>query len=278
MLVTPRPGVAAEALLAALRSAAMEAENTRRAPATAVDEFNAYQRWSNSEVRRLGNLVHAGDLDLLVTTPRYWILQALDPMSHGNLSGFVELELDERIRDLAAARDELAFSIDYWTNRPGVLAFVDTNVYLHHDVYFDEIDWRSALHVAQSEPVRLLVPLVVVDELDRSKRSPSSKKVSRTNNEEVRTRARITLRRLDALFSNGSQTRAVVSLEPHEVTLELLLDDPRHVRLSDADAELIDRAQALRTLVGRDVHVVTNDTGMALRTGPAGLRAQRLPD
>ncbi len=53
-------------------------------------------------------------------------------------------------------------------------------------------------------------------------------------------------------------------------------DPPGHVRLPHADDEIVDRLAAVRALAGRQVTLVTYDTGMAFRAGLAGLEARLL--
>jgi len=246
-----------------------------------MDRFNAYQRWANDEARRLGRLIRPADMDLLITTPRYWTLQALDPTTHGSLATFIDLELDERLRVISGMCEALQQELARWEARRGLLAVPDTNVFLHHDEYFDAIAWTKLLP-ARAEDVHLVIPLLVIDELDNQKRTSRGKKVSDSNPEEVRTRARVTLRKLDELFPN---TDWQVTLKPSAfpasgaVTAELMLDEPRHVRLDRPDDELVDQARALQDLCGRTVHLVTFDGGPAFRGRAAGLAVVHLrPD
>ena len=61
-----------------------------------------------------------------------------------------------------------------------------------------------------------------------------------------------------------------------EVTLEFLLDPPGHHRLSIADDEIVDRALAVKHSSGRDVTVMTYDTGHATRARVAHLEVEKL--
>jgi hypothetical protein len=56
----------------------------------------------------------------------------------------------------------------------------------------------------------------------------------------------------------------------------MLFDPPGHVRLPIADDEIVDRALAVRALAGREVTLLTFDTGMSMRARQAGLRAEKL--
>lgn len=120
----------------------------------------------------------------------------------------------------------------------------------------------SAMHV--------LVPMLVVDELDGLKRHSATK-----------TRARLALKMLDQVFKRVSQDNTMGllrqggdapnadgSLGLGPITMELLFDPPDHERLPDNDAEIVDRALAVQTLAGRPVTMATSIAGY-LRNPPA---------
>src|SRR5437899_952930 len=230
MLVRPLPGVTGALLLDALRLTENSLENVRGSGGSAIERFNAYQKWANEEARRLGRLLRPADLDSLVTTPRYWTLQALDPVAHGSLAAFINLELDERLRVVSGTREELERELVRWQSARGLVVVPDSHVLLHHDEYFDAIEWTTVVP-ARAEDVNVVIPLLVIDELDDQKRGNRNNKVSDHNPERARTRARVTLRKLDELFTN---TDWRVTLKPSAfpergaITLELLFDGPDH--------------------------------------------------
>lgn len=61
-----------------------------------------------------------------------------------------------------------------------------------------------------------------------------------------------------------------------EVNLEIVLDQPGHVRLPIADDEIIDRAVAIQALAARDVRLLTCDTGQHTRGRAAGLTVTKV--
>ncbi|MEA2901508.1 MAG: hypothetical protein QOH36_1395 [Actinomycetota bacterium] len=268
MTVVPLPGVDAAQLLGALQQEATHIANLRSTVGAGVDRFNAYLRWSNDAFSRLRLMLPGRELDRLITTPRYWTLQAMDPSSRlQTLAGFVDLEITERLREFESESDRLSAEIARWNSRPGRLVIADTNVFLHSEEYFDELPWAQV--VGGSMGVHLIIPMLIIDELDRAKRTQGGKKVSDSNHESVRTRARVTLRRIDQTLRPG---RAAM-LQQGAVSAEVLLDEPGRARLSDADDELVDQAVALHQLIGRDVYIVTSDVGMKYRAEGAGLHA-----
>jgi len=60
--------------------------------------------------------------------------------------------------------------------------------------------------------------------------------------------------------------------------MELLMDPRGHTAIPDADSEIIDRALALQTMVGRKVSIVTTDGNMQFGAHVAGPGAILLPD
>jgi PIN domain len=270
VIVRPRPTVTSEALLRAVDEALSRLSQTRGSGNSAFERLNFYLGWVHDQVRQFSLMVRREDLDYLILTRRYWSLQALDPAAHApTLNDLLNLEYDERQRDLEDVRNSLRQEIARWQSRSGFLVLPDTNVYLHHLNIFDQVEW-GAVAQARAENVHVLIPLLVIDELDNNKRS---------NKPEVRERARATLRRLDELFP---QPGASAVLQPSdfprhgEIRAEILTDDAHHERLPRADDELVDLALATQALAGRIVRLVTFDKGMAVRGRTAGLTVDRL--
>ena len=120
------------------------------------------------------------------------------------------------------------------------------------------------------------MPMVIVDELDRLKE---------TKDKSVRWRAGYTVAVLDRLFADGTGRARLRpgdvapgpdDLTRSEVTIELVVDPPGHVRLADSDDEIIDRALAIEPLADRKVTLLTYDTGQSMRARNAGLQAVKL--
>jgi len=149
--------------------------------------------------------------------------------------------------------------------RPGRVVVPDTNVFLHHPSCFHETDWAQL--VGTADAVRIVMPLVIVDELDRKKFD---------GKDAVRTRARTTLRAIDDLVSDPRETTSVSLGSGKAFLFEMLLDPIGHVRLPNADDEIIDRVAAVSQLLDRPPLIVTYDTGAALRASVAGLPRLKL--
>lgn len=277
MLVNPPPGVNREALSAALREVHTGVINARGAGGTAVDRYNAYIRWVGEAVRMLRRQVSAADLDRLVLTRRYWLLQSLLADVTGPIGDLVETELEERVSAFDEAQRALDDQIRRWS-RPGVFVVVDTSVYITDPKKLDEIDLAQLLSVREV-PIHLLVPIIVVDELDGLKRSGNSR---------ARWRAGYTLAVFDRVFAgaaNSARLRPedfsalnVGGMPRGEITIELVFDPSRHVRLPINDDEIIDRTLAIQALAGRQVMLLTYDTGQSTRARAAGLQVVKLTE
>jgi hypothetical protein len=179
VLVAPRPGVNRENLLKTLQSVCTDVYNLRDgggAARNAYERLLAYVEWTSAAVRMLGNQVSDGDLDRLVLTERYQLLAGLagtmtsteQPVQRV-VNGLVSLELDERVADFEAAIKALQSQIARWSVY-GHYVVPDTSFYVHHKDKLEQVDFGPLIDVWQSE-VTVLVPIVIVDELDRLKES-----------------------------------------------------------------------------------------------------------
>lgn len=119
-----------------------------------------------------------------------------------------------------------------------------------------------------------MIPMAVVRELDKSKRAQPGKKVSDTNPETVRTRARVTSKRIRERFEYIHDVKDL----GHRCTVEMLLDPRGHKHQDDADSEIIDRAVVLRESTGKQVYILTGDGTMQFMAGVAELKVIALAD
>lgn len=127
-------------------------------------------------------------------------------------------------------------------------------------------------------PVHIVLPILVLDELDDLKESTK---------QHTRYRARETLKWLAQRLRSSQTTRIREGLAREiegnreirgDVFLDVLLDDPGHQRLPIADDEIVDRAAVIASLSGRDATLITNDTSQAYRARIAGLQVSMVVD
>ena len=152
---------------------------------------------------------------------------------------------------------------------PALAIFPDTNIPLHYQRY-DQVDWCA---VAQADDVLILIPPVLIRELNKHKDNPAQ---SRT----IRRRAASTLSYLDTLFQNTSEETLRPGVRIATIPFEPGIDFPSH-QLSQQieDDHLL--ASAIEYCIenpGAEVAIVTNDIGLRLKAGPHNLRCLRLPD
>lgn len=265
MKVRPLPTSTGERTAEVLREAANAFTNVRGAGHTGFDLYNAYMRAAADQVKALGYVLPAADLERLVTTPRYWMLHNIDPAGKTPvLPWLLSLELDEKIAALESAARSVAEEIQGYSGIDVVLV-PDTNVLLHHAQSVKNTNWSELA----GGPNRTLVavPILVVDELDRAKLNNG--KIASTG-EQVRTRAGRTLATFEAWFQ--PEPTHTLTAEPY-VEVALVLGDLDRPRLPDSDAEIIDTAVSIRNLSGARTVIVSLDLGMRLRARVAGLEA-----
>jgi rRNA-processing protein FCF1 len=287
MMITPRPGTSLDNLVTSMQSVHSEAFNLRSGGGarSAYQRLLAYLEWAGRSGRMLHNQISESDLAALVLTKRYEILLA----SFGGMASderevqrvvndLVSQELDLRVTDLDEAIKTLQSERVRWS-RVGDLVLPDSNFYIHHAVKLEEADIVAAAGLGGTN-AHVLVPMVIIDELDGLKRQ---------SKQPARWRAGYTVAVLDRVFRDVGRGIRVGQLrgdnttisQGHvtglgEVTMELLLDPPGHVRLPINDDEIVDRAVAVQTLAGQNVTLLTYDTGMATRARNAGLRVVKL--
>lgn len=274
VLVRPYPGANKTNVLNALQEIQSKAANTRTRPPNGLmnTRHHQYLTWANEAAQRLRNQISDADIERLIFTRRYWLVLSSPPEPH--LVDMINMELDERATALKEARDALEAQYVRWSG-DAVFVVPDTSVFIEHPDKLEDIDLAAELGV-DAQSLLLLVPIIVIDELDGLKRS---------KDRYLRWRAAYSLAYLDRLLPDPThitQMRAAgpspkdAGVQRGETYVELIFDPPGHERLPIADDEIVDRALAIRDLAGREVTVVTYDSGQATRARRAGLRVCRL--
>jgi rRNA-processing protein FCF1 len=232
--------------------------------------------------RQLSSVVTASDVDRLVLNAGHSRVIASFPLvgQHGAVLAINELisfEYDQRIAQFNAVKEDLA-KLTYWT-QGGQLVVFDTNIYMHAAFKLRDIPFAKVLGSARD--VHLILPMIVIDELDQLKQH---------HDKQRRWRAMYTLGVIDDVIKDPLQPGALLDsgllLPPpwekgppvQRVTMQVVLDPAGHVRLPIADDEIVDRAQAVQSLAGRPVSLVTSDTGMKNRVRAAGLNLIEIKD
>jgi hypothetical protein len=245
----------------------------------AHDRLTAYVEWTTTAMQQLGNQISSADLDRLVLTPGYGRLLSavgrltgLDAATQRVLNGMVSLELAQRTEEFGAACDTLESQIQSWSGQTAAFVVPDTSVYIESPDKLEDLDFAPLIDLDWSAtPIRVLVPIVVVDELDGLKK---------IKDPHVRWRAGHTLGLLDQVFAKNTGPATLRAADTARsrgyIRMEMVFDPPGHVRLPINDDEIVDRVLAIQPLVGRPVTLVTFDTGQSTRARAAGLTVTKL--
>lgn len=260
--VSPKAGATAESIRLVLRDQRTAIGNLAGVGSgkTVNGLVNDYLRSANNAALALAAVVSRSDVERLILTPRYWALCGADASAKANMS-LISLEIHERTRAFSEIEDSLQRFTARWNREQcGHLIVADTCIYLHCGQPFEELPWRNYPE-SEVQVATLVVPLVVVDELDKAKLGNQS------------AAARATIRTMESRFSGSA---LLATLSDPGTSARLLLEPPAHVRTANADAEIVRRAADLAALSGLALTVVTYDYGMALRANAAGLHARWL--
>lgn len=235
--------------------------NTRAGGPQPWDRRDQWLRWWSEADGQLRNLFTDGDLaaSLYVSAEkiRDVNLGALPYVLMNRETDFWEKRLGQVIGELEALKP--------FIERPGLIVVPDTSAFLE-GVYFTDLDWQSLIGAGAREPVRLVVPVLVIEELDEKKRGK----------DRVQDRAKSVLRRLWELTGgDAKQAAAIPGSRP--VTVEVLADDSWHVRRPVNDNEMIERAITAGELIGRGPVLAAGDYSMLYQASAAGLKTAFVP-
>lgn len=259
-----------------------EAETTWSNALSADAFWPVYTKAVHDTYPRLKRVFADQDIGAALRSPAYWNLMALGngPASKIGTDAFqkiannqflmgltkaIKTEIEDQVKALAQVRDELR-SLQELVSRPGLPVVYDTNV-LNHWQQPSDIKWREILKSQgeTADQIRLVVPLRVLDELDRQKYGQG----------ELARKAGAAVRYLERVLADAQEGRPV-ELRPG-ATLEVWVDTDD--RGGDADLSILRCAADLDNLhPATGARVLTNDFGMRLRAQQMGLKVMRLPE
>ena len=265
-------------LAGALREAA--ADGTNQLSGMPADIVNGYLTWVSNHVRMLQTKVSPSDLDGLLTSPRYWATLA-NPIPVPSTVSAVTEEILYRVRLMTDAATALTEAAQAWRPVDGEytnLVVVDTNFWIEQEASFDGIDWHEIIRgadgpstPAMQDELRLVVPMVVIDELDSlSHRSNLRPKVIGATRWLYKHLGVAPM--LPSTLSAATDARGVV-------TAQLVFEPRAHTRLPNNDDEIVETATRLREFLGhppRQVFFLTYDAGAAFRAKHSGVMPRLL--
>ncbi|MFH9016117.1 PIN domain-containing protein [Streptomyces sp. NPDC017943] len=179
-------------------------------------------------------------------------------------TALINTELQEVRTYFMELANELRQTQGRFTRHAVRTVVLDTNDLLHY-MRFDKIPWQRLFGRGTS----VMIPHVVIDEID--------KKSYDTHDTGVRKRAR-------GVFALLEQILAQIEADGHAVVnedtvVDVLLDEPGHVRLTNNDDEIVARACYLQQAIApAPVTVITGDNGMRARALSWGLKARVLDE
>jgi hypothetical protein len=290
MLVTCVPGTRGVAVWETMRQVSSELQNLSSGPPGGANDAAAlaqawvvaYLEWASNTARMLRFMISSGDIDRLVLTKRYeLILSTIGSVGRDGLqrviNGLVATEIDHRVAALNSVIASLDARLRMWerTWEPfGAFVAVDSSFILNHPQKLDEADFAELLDVREA-PIHVMVPMVVVDELDRLKEV--------RNNDHVRWRSGQALAVLEdrsqrqvegpvLLREADSSALGHGGIPRGQVTIEIVPDPPEHVPLAVDDEEIVQRVKSWEPLTPNGkITFMTYDTGQAHRARLAGL-------
>ena len=250
----------------------------------AQDVFRAYADAVHETYQALAKAFAAPDLAGGLRSTAYWNLLPIGAARAGT-GGFtteriiadsqhrarraenqaLSTEIKNQLRALEQAHAELQALTDL-AARPGLPVVYDTNM-LNHWAQPGDIRWREVLRTSRESAVlaRLVIPLRVIDELDRQKYGQG----------DLARKAATAIRYLERVLRDGKPGQPVRLRDDATLEVWAEADD----RSGDADLSILRCAADLDNLhPDSGARVLTGDTGMRLRAWQMGLKTLQLPE
>jgi hypothetical protein len=233
---------------------------------SAADRKDSFLRWcDNWATPQLGN--HFPDTEEIFTAieETFRRLALAPPMSEYELNTMLTRDWqiwDRRLERLGVELERRRAFL----GRPGRLVVLDTSA-LMEGVLFIGYDWHALDAGLAAGAVRLIVPILVIEELDGLKR---------TRDRQQKADAKEVLRAMWALHGTMPTVPAALP-QAADVTVEVYLDGDWHERRDNNDGEIIDQALALQELTGQRVILATCDYNQRYRAAASGVITALMP-
>jgi hypothetical protein len=217
---------------------------------------DCYLDWLDAAETQLLELTYdTGAVVGLLQTARYWEIRRLVPSDAARPVQMIDAEIQYQKDALNRLRIDIEMRLAR-AKGAALVTVIDTNTLLHYEPPAS-ISWPVILGLS---PVRLVIPLRVIEEVDAKKYSPSRR---------LRDRARSVLPHIaDRVGLWGDSVPLADG-----VTLEVLVEPGPRERPADADEEILDTCRELWDFSGRPeggITLITNDVAMRLRAQAIG--------
>jgi len=262
-----RPSAKLDEAIALLRTLATNCYNDAQPVGMSLpaEKRDAYVRWATGTEGRLRAILSIRDAAAFFGSPRHRDICSMTPGSQ--LLPMINAEIDalsDRFETLANELDSARRLFE----RAGTCLVPDTSFYIEHGEKIEHVDFHALAQVPG--PVRVLIPMIVVDELDGLKRGASSK---------ARWRAGYSVAVIDRVIVDPPRP-GILNPKKHmpprgEVTFQIVFDSRGHQRMPINDDEIVDRCLVCQPFAG-NLTVITYDTGQSTRARAAGLKVNKL--
>jgi rRNA-processing protein FCF1 len=221
-----------------------------------------YTDWTVQVAKKIREIVDDPMIAARLRSETYFVIIASSTADPRTIA-MLNVELQELSSYFMECANELRVEKERFRNHVGRSLVLDTNSFLHYQ-RFDKIPW-----IADYGPdARLVIPHVVVDEMDTKSYSEGDK---------IRRRARAVYRVLEGYMDEIDRSKFAAL--PDGTILEILADDPGHPRLPNNDDEIVARASFLQQAIApHKVTVISRDLGMRTRARTRQLEAEKLKD
>ncbi len=244
----------------------MELQNAQVQGNSAAERQNAFLTWCDNWARpQLGNHFPRTEGIFSELDSSYDRIAFAPQMTERMLNGLLNREFKTWDARLDSVLAELGV-LGVFQGRPGKLTVLDTSAFMEGPL-FTTFAWHDLEGMAADAPVRLVVPALVIEELDELKRHRDTRQ---------KTKARQVLATLWDLHRPKPTEPTPLPGQPG-VSIEVLLDGDWHQRRPNNDGEIIDQALMISELTAHPVTLVSGDYTQLYRAAAVGLQAILMP-